>query len=313
MAAIAACDSQVGADIAEEPEGGVHHPGREGRVLVVAPLPLDPPGEPFPHHVEGHGAMGQEGDQRPQDDLRRGERGDRARRRPGELHAGATRPVGSRLHGDASPGRQAPLPGQMGGCVVPVERIELPTFGLQNRCTTAVLHRPAPLSIAAAPEPQVAGLPCAPSAAGNLLFPCRHIVRRHTETKTWFWDCPPEATNNAGRTPPGDRGQPVTHRFSHSGLGTACFALLLGSTLLVAAPAAAAPGERGRPAATAPAATGQAAKKLAVAEADAMTTSSMATSSLTKATDEEPACDRPRRRLWVEGEGWVVRRVSACH
>src|SRR5688572_27636515 len=25
--------------------------------------------------------------------------------------------------------------------VVPVERIELPTFGLQNRCTTAVLHR----------------------------------------------------------------------------------------------------------------------------------------------------------------------------
>jgi hypothetical protein len=25
--------------------------------------------------------------------------------------------------------------------MVPVERIELPTFGLQNRCTTAVLHR----------------------------------------------------------------------------------------------------------------------------------------------------------------------------
>jgi hypothetical protein len=27
------------------------------------------------------------------------------------------------------------------GSLVPVERIELPTFGLQNRCTTAVLHR----------------------------------------------------------------------------------------------------------------------------------------------------------------------------
>lgn len=106
----------------------------------------------------------------------------------------------------------------------------------------------------------------------------------------------------------------MTNRFSHSGLGTACLALLLGSTLLVAAPAAAAPGERGRPAATAPAATGQAAKtKIAVAEADPITTSSVATSSLTKATDEEPACARPRRRLWVEGEGWVVRRVSACH
>ena len=28
--------------------------------------------------------------------------------------------------------------------VVPAERIELPTFGLQNRCTTAVLRRPRP-------------------------------------------------------------------------------------------------------------------------------------------------------------------------
>jgi len=38
------------------------------------------------------------------------------------------------------------------------------------------------------------------------------------------------------------------------------------------------------------------------------------TSSLSKApTDEQPACDRARRRLWVEGEGWVVRRVSTCY
>lgn len=28
------------------------------------------------------------------------------------------------------------------GRMVPAERIELPTFGLQNRCTTAVLRRP---------------------------------------------------------------------------------------------------------------------------------------------------------------------------
>src|ERR1700748_1393870 len=28
-----------------------------------------------------------------------------------------------------------------GGAVVPVERIELPTFGLQNRCSTAELNR----------------------------------------------------------------------------------------------------------------------------------------------------------------------------
>src|SRR6188768_3510485 len=32
-------------------------------------------------------------------------------------------------------------PRNLGWGMVPVERIELPTFGLQNRCTTAVLHR----------------------------------------------------------------------------------------------------------------------------------------------------------------------------
>ena len=34
--------------------------------------------------------------------------------------------------------------------MVPAERIELPTFGLQNRCTTAVLRRPTAL-LASAP------------------------------------------------------------------------------------------------------------------------------------------------------------------
>lgn len=24
-------------------------------------------------------------------------------------------------------------------------------------------------------------------------------------------------------------------------------------------------------------------------------------------------CVKPRRRLWIEGEGWVVRRVTICH
>jgi hypothetical protein len=32
-------------------------------------------------------------------------------------------------------------PTNMGGLLVPVERIELPTFGLQNRCSTAELNR----------------------------------------------------------------------------------------------------------------------------------------------------------------------------
>lgn len=29
-------------------------------------------------------------------------------------------------------------------------------------------------------------------------------------------------------------------------------------------------------------------------------------------TEPEAACTKVRRRLWVEGEGWVVRRVGQC-
>jgi len=95
----------------------------------------------------------------------------------------------------------------------------------------------------------------------------------------------------------------VTYRFSHAGLRTAAGTLLFGSTLLLVpfAPAEAAPQDRSRPVVTA--------KATKLAEADPATTSS-----LTKVdADEEQACNRPRRRLWVEGEGWVVRRVSVCH
>jgi hypothetical protein len=28
--------------------------------------------------------------------------------------------------------------------------------------------------------------------------------------------------------------------------------------------------------------------------------------------DPAPICSKMRRKLWVEGEGWIVRRVSAC-
>ena len=96
----------------------------------------------------------------------------------------------------------------------------------------------------------------------------------------------------------------MTDRFSRVGLGTACFALLFGSALVLVplAPADAAPHrERGRPAAVV--------DKTKLAEAEPATTSSLSK----PAGEEEPACSRPRRRLWVEGEGWVVRRISACH
>lgn len=97
----------------------------------------------------------------------------------------------------------------------------------------------------------------------------------------------------------------MTHRFSKAGLGTACSALLIGSALLFAvpSPAAAAPQERSR------ATTDVKIAASKIAQADPATTGALAKST----ADDQPACDRPRRRLWVEGEGWVVRRVSACY
>ena len=28
--------------------------------------------------------------------------------------------------------------------------------------------------------------------------------------------------------------------------------------------------------------------------------------------DDDATCSRARRRLWIEGEGWVVRRITTC-
>ena len=37
------------------------------------------------------------------------------------------------------------------------------------------------------------------------------------------------------------------------------------------------------------------------------------TGTVDKATTLEPNCAQARRRLWVEGEGWIVRRVTTCY
>ncbi|MEA1830995.1 hypothetical protein U8607_02780 [Methylobacterium durans] len=34
--------------------------------------------------------------------------------------------------------------------------------------------------------------------------------------------------------------------------------------------------------------------------------------SVTESEDDTANCSRSRRRLWVEGEGWIVRRVTTC-
>ncbi|WP_244480165.1 hypothetical protein [Methylobacterium sp. Leaf465] len=33
---------------------------------------------------------------------------------------------------------------------------------------------------------------------------------------------------------------------------------------------------------------------------------------VTESEDESVNCSRSRKRLWVEGEGWIVRRVTTC-
>jgi hypothetical protein len=33
---------------------------------------------------------------------------------------------------------------------------------------------------------------------------------------------------------------------------------------------------------------------------------------VTESEDDAANCSRSRRRLWVEGEGWIVRRVTTC-
>ena len=96
----------------------------------------------------------------------------------------------------------------------------------------------------------------------------------------------------------------MTKRFSTAGLTTASLALLLGSAIafvpVISADAAPKPRPREVSAATARA-------KVADAGAVPATTGSVASPAA-----EEEHCSRPRRRLWVEGEGWVVRRITVC-
>ena len=104
----------------------------------------------------------------------------------------------------------------------------------------------------------------------------------------------------------------MTDRFSKAGLGTASFALMIGLALVLfpLAPAEAAPRARHHHhhAAALKTATHKKAKPK-LAQAEPATTGSLSKG----ASADQPACDRARRRLWVEGEGWVVRRVSTCY
>ncbi|GJE58049.1 hypothetical protein [Methylobacterium trifolii] len=42
------------------------------------------------------------------------------------------------------------------------------------------------------------------------------------------------------------------------------------------------------------------------------TASAVRTVAATEGEDDSGSCSRSRKRLWVEGEGWVVRRITTC-
>ena len=69
---------------------------------------------------------------------------------------------------------------------------------------------------------------------------------------------------------------------------------VIAAGLLLCAPALAAPTATGVKAAVPQ--TTDAVKRVAEVDSD----------------DDGAACTRARRRLWVEGEGWVVRRITTC-
>jgi hypothetical protein len=105
------------------------------------------------------------------------------------------------------------------------------------------------------------------------------------------------------RAPSGRGGGVVTIRIASKAAAAAACAVafsIFASTL----PAEAA--KRPMPAAKAP--TAYASTKAPAAVQDPATTSSVAVPG--PALDAN--CSKSRKRLWVEGEGWIVRRVTTC-
>jgi hypothetical protein len=60
------------------------------------------------------------------------------------------------------------------------------------------------------------------------------------------------------------------------------------------------------PASAAPAASDRGIAK--VAEASPVRPAAASTAE----AEEDTNCSRARRRLWIEGEGWIVRRITTC-
>ena len=99
----------------------------------------------------------------------------------------------------------------------------------------------------------------------------------------------------------------MRQRFSRPGAALASATLVLGTVLALAATA---PAE-----AAARAAKGRAAEIEAARLADKgsyASTGSVAKDAAKEQAAPEEACFQTRKKLWVEGEGWIVRRVATC-
>ena len=98
----------------------------------------------------------------------------------------------------------------------------------------------------------------------------------------------------------------MRQRFSWPGAARAGAALIIGSAVVVSTATAAGAAGASPPKASFTALEG--AKPAADATADPTSTASLPRDG----ADEDAACSRVRRKLWVEGEGWIVRRVTTC-
>jgi hypothetical protein len=97
----------------------------------------------------------------------------------------------------------------------------------------------------------------------------------------------------------------VIHLFSKARVDTVVSATLTGlAVLFLASIAEAAPTEPSRVGAG-----------IDIGRSKFAATAPAATSPIMNAVsgEQQLACDRPRRLLWIEGDGWVVRRVFVCH
>ena len=83
-------------------------------------------------------------------------------------------------------------------------------------------------------------------------------------------------------------------RFPH---GSGAMVVALGSILACLGPAVAAP---------------RAAEPTRIAAAELPKAAEAADAAASVKGDEGPGCHRARRKLWVDGEGWIVRRVTTC-